>query len=71
MVVQKPGKSLNMKWGEAGEELGVVTRVGNSIFVDTGSSPCRPRVLGALENPHIQARSSGLHSTLDAGFPRS
>lgn len=48
VIVQRPGKSLNMKWGEPGEELGVVERVGNSISVDVGAPPHSSKGLKGL-----------------------
>lgn len=39
MTVQRPGKSLNMKWGEPGEEPGVISGARSSISLDTGAPP--------------------------------
>lgn len=66
-MVQRPGKGLNMKWGEAGEELGVDVSVGISISEDTGDplpsskGPREPR-----EFTLVRLSPLALCSTLEA-----
>lgn len=60
-------KSLNRKQGEPGEELDVVSSLGNSISLDVGAPPTLKQRSQGTVRIHIgQARSSGLCSTPEA-----